>query len=76
MIFNHVLGLPWQARASVEQDNCCINIIDVDSNETGKATRYLVRAVNLTAWDLNKSTVHLTNMEQIAQNLAAEMAAS
>jgi hypothetical protein len=31
MIFNYVMNLSWQARMSIEQDNCCINIIDVDT---------------------------------------------
>ena len=67
MILNHVLGLAWQKRVTIEQDNCCINIIDVDNNERGEVTRYLIRAVNLTGYNLNKSGVVLTTMEQSAQ---------
>lgn len=74
MIFNHVMNLPWQGRMSVEQDNCCINIIDVDTDADGKAGRYLIRAVNLTAYDLNKSGIHLTTMEQTAQRIAEDLA--
>lgn len=70
MIFNYVMGTPWQARVSIEQDNCCINIIDVDTADDGATERFLVRGVNLTAYDLNKSDVHLTTMEQAAQHLA------
>lgn len=66
MILNHVLNLPWQKRVTIEQDNCCINIIDVDSNESGEPTRYLVRALNLTGYNLNKSDITLTTMEQAA----------
>ena len=73
MIFNHVLGLSWQGRVSIEQDNCCINVIDVDSDPDGKASRYLIRAVNLTSYDLNKSSVHLTNLEQTAQRIAGTL---
>jgi probable phosphoglycerate mutase len=73
MIFNHVLGLTWQGRVSIEQDNCCINIIDVDTDAEGAATRYLIRAVNLTAYDLNKSDIHLTNMEQTAQRITEQL---
>ena len=66
MILNHVLNLPWQRRVTIEQDNCCINIIDVDRDEAGEATRYLLRAVNLTGYNLNKSGIVLTTMEQSA----------
>ncbi|MGA0840241.1 MAG: histidine phosphatase family protein [Pseudomonadales bacterium] len=69
-IFNHVMSLPWQARMTIEQDNCCINIIDVDSAQDGNAERFLVRAVNLTAYDLNKSGIHYTSMEESARRIA------
>ena len=65
-ILNHVLGLAWQKGVTIEQDNCCINIIDVDSNDDGEVTRYLIRAVNLTGYNLNKSGIVLTTMEQSA----------
>ena len=69
-IFNLILGLPWQARASIEQDNACINIIDVDCGEDGKPSRYLVRALNLTGYNLNKSGMVLTTMEQTAKRIS------
>ena len=68
-ILNHVLNLPWQGRVSIEQDNACINIIDVDRNENGTANRYLIRAVNVTGYNLNKSGMVLTNMEQTAMRM-------
>ncbi len=70
MLFNYMMDLPWQARASIEQDNCCLNIIDVDTAVDGTTERFLIRAVNLTAYDLNKSSIHLTNMEQTARRIA------
>lgn len=73
MIFNHVMGLAWQARMSIEQDNCCINIIDVDSAEDGRTERFLIRGVNLTGYDLNKSGIHLTNMEETARRIAESL---
>ena len=69
-ILNHVLNLPWQAEVSIEQDNCCINIIDVDKDEDGRISRYLLRATNLTAYNLNKSGMVLTNMELAAQQVS------
>ena len=65
-ILNHVLNLRWQGGVSIEQDNACINIIDVDRDESGAANRYLVRAVNITGYNLNKSGIVLTHMEQTA----------
>ncbi len=73
MLLNHMLGIPWQGNASIEQDNCCINIIDVDAPRDGHPRRFLVRALNLTGYDLNKSSVHLTSMEQTALRIAAEL---
>ena len=73
MIFNYVMNTPWQGRVSVEQDNCCINVIDVDSDSAGRSRRFLVRAVNLTGYDLNKSSIDLTNMEQAAERLAERL---
>ncbi len=74
MLFNHVLGLGWQGRVSIEQDNCCINIIDVDTDGEGAVSRYLIRAVNLTGYDLNKSDLFLTSMEQTAARIAETLA--
>ncbi|MEQ9005803.1 MAG: histidine phosphatase family protein [Pseudomonadales bacterium] len=71
MIFNYVMNLEWQARMSIEQDNACINIIDVD---TGDGTpHFLIRGINLTGYDLNKSGMHLTNMEQAARHMAERL---
>ena len=69
-ILNAVLDLPWRGAATIEQDNCCINIIDVDRGADGGVTRYLLRTVNLTAYNLNKSGIVLTTMEQGAKRLS------
>ncbi len=69
-ILNHVLNLPWQGQVSIEQDNCCLNIIDVEKDEEGEVSRYLIRAVNLTGYNLNKSGMMLTTMEQVAARLS------
>ena len=73
MIFNHVIGIPWDGQVSIEQDNCCINVIDVDKAKDGSTGRFLIRAVNLTSYDLNKSSVHLTHMEQAALRIASTL---
>jgi broad specificity phosphatase PhoE len=69
LILNHVMGLGWQGTVSIEQDACCINIIDVDMR-AGDVVRHLVRAVNLTGYNLNKKNIRLTDMERIAQRIA------
>ncbi len=75
-ILNHVLNLPWQADVSIEQDNCCINIIDVDRGEDDQIARCLLRTVNLTAYNLNKSGMVLTNMEQAAKQVSELLGAA
>ncbi len=70
LILNHVMNLPWQGAVSIEQDACCINIIDVDM-AAGHVERYLVRGVNITGYNLSKSGISLTDMERAAQRLAA-----
>jgi broad specificity phosphatase PhoE len=70
LILNHVMNLPWQGAVSIEQDACCINIVDVDV-EDGAPVRYLVRGINITGYNLNKAGIMLTDMERTAQRLAA-----
>jgi len=65
-----VMNLPWQGAVSIEQDACCINIVDVDM-EGGAAAHYLVRGINITGYNLNKAGITLTDMEKAAQRLAA-----
>jgi broad specificity phosphatase PhoE len=70
LLLNQIMNLPWQGTVSIEQDAACINIIDVDFSN-GLPVRYLVRGVNITGYNLNKSGIVLTDMERIAQRLAA-----
>jgi broad specificity phosphatase PhoE len=70
LILNHVMNLPWQGAVSIEQDACCINIVDVDT-ERGAVVRYLVRGINITGYNLNKAGITLTDMEKAAQRMAA-----
>ncbi len=67
MIFNLVHGVSWSAHVTVEQDNACINIIDVDEIDP---PRYLVRGVNITGYNLNKQGIERTNMESTALRVA------
>ena len=70
LLLNHVMNLPWQGAVSVEQDACCINVIDVDRGHDGPE-RYLIRGVNITGYNQSKAGVVLTDMEKAAERLAA-----
>ncbi len=70
LLLNHVLNTPWQAGVSIEQDNACLNIIDVDHAPQERA---LLRLVNFTNYSLNKDGIWLTNMEQTAARMADEL---
>ena len=69
VLLNRVMNLPWQGAMSIEQDPACFNIIDVDGHASG-VERFLVRAVNVTAYNLTKTGITLTDMERTAQRLA------
>ena len=72
MILNHLTGLPWRGDLCFEQDNCNINIIDVDSTAP---LRYLIRAVNMTAYNLSKDGIVFTNMEATAKRIGDTLSA-
>lgn len=80
VLLNHVMNLPWQGAMSIEQDPACFNIIDVDavpgSGGAGTVERFLVRAVNVTAYNLTKAGIELTDMERTAQRIAAQVGGS
>ena len=62
-----MIGLDWRGDLCIEQDNCCINIVDVDDTDP---RRYLIRGVNITAYNLSKDGIVLTNMEATAKRVA------
>ena len=70
VLLNHMMNLPWQGTVSIEQDACCINIVDVDM-DGARVVRYLVRGVNITGYNLSKRGIGLTDMERAAQRIAA-----
>ena len=67
--------LSWMARggldsiASFEQDEGCINVLDVDVVD-GEAMRRYVRTANLTPDSLAKEGLYLTTMERIVADLS------
>jgi probable phosphoglycerate mutase len=67
VILGWALGSDATAWAALEQDSCCLNVIDVDVDPaSGKGLRRLVRAVNVTPYDLAKRDILLTTLEQTA----------
>ncbi len=49
-----------------DQATCCLNILDIDVDENGKALRKIVRALNVTADDPAKADRHGSDMESLA----------
>jgi probable phosphoglycerate mutase len=60
VILAHALGVGLPAIAALEQDPCCINIVDVDA-----AGRFLVRLINHTPYNGAKHGLDLTTMERL-----------
>ena len=70
VILAWALGTDLRAAARLEQDSCCLNVIDLDRDDTdGRLLRTVVRTVNLTAGDPAKHERWLTSLEQQAQEL-------
>ena len=70
VILAWALGTDLRVAARLEQDSCCVNVIDLDHDGAdGRLLRRFVRAVNLTAGDPAKHERWLTSLEQQAQVL-------
>jgi broad specificity phosphatase PhoE len=67
VILGWALGSEFAAWSVLEQDSCCLNVLDIDVDPaSGKWLRRLVRAVNVTPYDLAKRDIQLTTLEQTA----------
>jgi probable phosphoglycerate mutase len=54
----------------IDQNTCCFNVIDVDTDPaTGKVVRKSVRAMNTAVYDIPKEGNHLYSLEQIAMRM-------
>jgi probable phosphoglycerate mutase len=62
MILTLLLGAPLGALGKVEQDACCVNLVEIDDTGTP-----LVRLVNWTADNPNKLGMHLSTLEGLYQ---------
>lgn len=64
IILGWALGSGLKSFGSFEQNTCCLNIIDVDTDAaTGNVTRTLVRGVNITVYDPARQKDHFTTLE-------------
>jgi hypothetical protein len=56
----HALGSGLEGFSAIEQDACCLNILDVDDRG-----RWLVRLMNHTSYNAAKDGLLLTTMERL-----------
>ncbi len=70
VILSWALTADRRSMPNMEQDSCCLNVIDLDiDDETGEVLRTLVRTLNLTPYDLPKNDQVLTTLELQALRL-------
>jgi len=70
MILCWVLGAGLETFGRIEQDPCCVNVIDLDIDpDTGAIVRKFLRAANVTSYDPVKAATGLTAWETIAKSL-------
>jgi broad specificity phosphatase PhoE len=62
MILTLLLGAPLAALGKLEQDACCVNLVEMDDAGTP-----LVRLINWTADNPNKLGMHLSTLEGLYQ---------
>jgi broad specificity phosphatase PhoE len=60
------MGVGAAALETIEQDTCCLNVIDIDVADDGAVLRRFLRVVNFTTADPVKSGLGWTAWEQIA----------
>jgi probable phosphoglycerate mutase len=76
LVLGWAFGTGLHAFPAIDQNTCCFNVIDVDVHpETNVVVRKMVRAMNVTAYDLAKEGNHLMSLEQIASRLQKKVPA-
>ena len=61
-----VTGLGRSAFGILDQAMCCLNVVDIDTDNSGQILRKTVRAMNVTADDPAKGNRHGGDMESLA----------
>ncbi len=69
LLIHHMMQMPW-GKVGIEQDNACINVIDVD---TAPQHRVLLRMLNFTSYNPAKEGLLLTTMEEAAARIAKNL---
>ena len=64
-----VTGLGRSAFGILDQAMCCLNVVDIDIDDSGRILRKTVRAMNVTADDPAKSNRHGGDMESLAHSI-------
>lgn len=76
LVLGWAFGTGLACFPAIDQNTCCFNIIDVDVHpETNAVVRKMVRAMNVTAYDVAKEGNHLLSLEQIAMRLGKKIPA-
>ncbi len=76
LVLGWAFGTGLAGFPAIDQHTCCFNIIDIDVHpETNAVVRKIVRAMNVTAYDLAKEGNHLLSLEQIAARLQKKVLA-
>jgi len=75
LLLGWALGGGRGCAAALEQDNACLNILDIDM-QGDRVLRRFVRVVNLTPYDLHKAAEPRTVMERIHAQMALSIASS
>ena len=68
-ILGWVTGLGRSAFGILDQATCCLNVIDIDADDSGKILRKTLRAMNVTADDPAKVDRHRGDMESLAYGI-------
>ena len=64
-----VTGLGLEGFGLFDQATCCLNVIDFDTDDTGRVVRKHLRGLNITADDPVKQNRHAGDMESLAVRL-------
>jgi len=68
-VLGWVTGIECAAFGTLDQATCCLNVIDVDTDNEGNVLRKTLRAMNVTADDPAKGERHHGDMETLAHFL-------
>ena len=75
-VLGWVTGIGCAAFGALDQATCCLNVIDIDVDESGSILRKTVRAMNVTADDPVKGRRFIGDMESLAYSIIKKTAAT